>query len=141
MRRMAASRPLLPAGTIENRIVLIRGQPILLDRDLAALYEVTTASLNQAVGGNLERFPPDFMFRLTPEELAHLISQSVTSSWGGTRKPPRAFTEQGVAMLSGILNSDRAIRVNLEIMRTPAVRPLARTPPARGSARRARYSS
>ncbi len=89
----------------------------MLDSDLAALYEVETRVLNQAVKRNIDRFPSDFMFQLTKEEFNNLISQNVTSSWGGTRKMPYAFTEQGVAMLSGILKSKRAIDVNIQIMR------------------------
>jgi len=89
----------------------------MLDEDLAELYGVTTGNLNKAVKRNLARFPEDFMFLLSKEELENLIFQFGISSWGGRRKPPFAFTEQGVAMLSGILNSSRAIRVNIQIMR------------------------
>ena len=89
----------------------------MLDADLAELYEVETRVLVQAVKRNLERFPSDFMFQLEKQELAILRSQSVTSSWGGRRYPPYAFTEQGVAMLSTVLRSPRAIAVNIEIMR------------------------
>lgn len=89
----------------------------MLDRDLAELYQVTTSALNQAVKRNNKRFPPDFMFQLTNQEFANLKSQIVTSSWGGVRKMPYAFTEQGVAMLSGLLNSDVAINANIAIMR------------------------
>jgi len=104
---------------IEQAIYLIRGQKVMLDRDLAALYGVETKALKQAVRRNLERFPEDFMYVLTRQEFSNLRSQSVTSnSWGGVRYPPMAFTEQGVAMLSGILNSQRAIDVNIAIMRT-----------------------
>lgn len=103
--------------TIQNRIYEIRGQRVMLDRDLAELYQVTTSALNQAVKRNAKRFPPDFMFQLTSEEFANLKSQIVTSSWGGVRKMPNAFTEQGVAMLSGLLNSDVAINANIAIMR------------------------
>jgi hypothetical protein len=88
----------------------------MLDRDLAELYEVETRVLNQAVNRNLERFPEEFMFQLTPEEFEILKSQIVTSSWGGTRKMPFAFTEYGVAMLSSVLRSKRAIQVNIQIM-------------------------
>ena len=90
----------------------------MLDKDLADLYGVENKALNQAVKRNIKRFPDDFMFQLTYQEFTHLKSQFVTSSWGGIRKLPYAFTEQGVAMLSGILNSDRAIAVNIQIMRT-----------------------
>ena len=107
--------------TIQSKIYEIRGIRVMLDRDLAALYGVTTASLNQAVKRNIKRFPEDFMFQLIPDEFTNLISQivtsSVTPSWGGTRKLPYAFTEQGVAMLSGLLHSDVAIEVNITIMR------------------------
>ena len=106
------------AARIEARILVLRGERVLLDEDLAELYLVETRSLNQAVSRNRARFPSDFMFRLTAEELRILRSQTVTSrSWGGRRHPPRAFTEQGVAMLSGVLRSARAIEVNVEIMR------------------------
>jgi hypothetical protein len=96
----------------------IRGHKVMLDRDLAKLYGVETKVLNQAVKRNIKRFPEDFMFQLTSEEYTVLKSQFVTSSWGGTRKLPFAFTEQGLAMLSGLLNSDIAINVNITIMRT-----------------------
>ena len=89
----------------------------MLDSDLATLYQVQTKVLNQAVKRNLKRFPKDFMFQLTKEEFLNLKSQIVTSSWGGIRKMPYVFTEQGVAMLSGLLNSDIAIAVNIKIMR------------------------
>ena len=94
----------------------IRGVRVMLDFDLAKIYEVTTSNLNKAVQRNLERFPEDFMFQLTVDEF-HLIFQNGTSSWGGTRKLPFAFTEQGVAMLSGVLRSQKAIRENIKIMR------------------------
>ena len=90
---------------------------MILDAHLAALYGVTTSNLNKAVSRNLERFPTDFMLHLSVEEYRDLKFQSGTSSWGGTRKPPRAFTEQGVAMLSSVLRSARAVQVNIEIMR------------------------
>ena len=88
----------------------------MLDRDLAELYEVETRVLNQAVSRNMERFPEAFMFQLNQQEFEILISQFVTSSWGGTRKMPYAFTEQGVAMLSSVLRSKKAIQVNIQIM-------------------------
>ncbi len=103
---------------IANKIYFIRGMKVMLDRDLAELYGVENKALNQAVKRNIKRFPDDFMFQLTYQEFTNLKSQFVTSSWGGVRKMPHAFTEQGVAMLSGILNSDRAIAVNIQIMRT-----------------------
>jgi ORF6N domain len=126
--------------SIQNRIYEIRGERVMLDFDLAALYEVETRVLNQAVKRNIKRFPDDFMFQLTSAEFEsikfqteainkgasspivkkdqpNLKSQFVTSSWGGTRKLPYAFTEQGVAMLSGVVNSDKAINMNIAIMR------------------------
>jgi hypothetical protein len=112
-----SSQKLIPVEAIANSIYLIRGQKVMLDSDLAQLYSVQTKALNQAVGRNRERFPNDFMFRLTHEEAQNLRSQIVTSNWGGRRYQPLAFTEQGVAMLSSVLRSDRAIRVNIEIMR------------------------
>ena len=110
---------LIPAHRIEKSILLIRDQKVMLDRDLAELYGVETRVLVQAVKRNLKRFPNDFMFQLTKKEFDNLRSQFViSSSWGGRRTPPYAFTEQGVAMLSSVLKSDRAIDVNVEIMRT-----------------------
>jgi hypothetical protein len=108
---------IIPAATIEKRILAIRGQKVMLDADLADLYNVETKVLIQAVKRNLDRFPSDFMFQLTEEESKILRSQFVTSSWGGRRYPPYAFSEQGVAMLSSVLRSKRAITVNIEIMR------------------------
>lgn len=103
---------------ILRSIVFIRGQKVILDRDLAALYEVPTKALIQAVKRNAARFPADFMLRLSAREFRNLRSQIVTSSlWGGRRTAPYAFTEQGVAMLSTVLRSRRAISVNIEIMR------------------------
>ena len=113
---------MIPADTIQKAICLIREQKVLLDRDLAAMYEVPTKALKQAVRRNASRFPDDFMFVLTREEFAGFLrSQFVTSKTdprGGTQYPPMAFTEQGVAMLSSVLNSERAIQVNIAIMRT-----------------------
>ena len=104
---------------IQQAIYLIRGEKVMLDRDLALLYEVETKVLNRAVKRNLQRFPLDFMFQLTPEEAENLRCQIGTSSLrhGGRRYLPHVFTEQGVAMLSSVLNSERAILVNIEIMR------------------------
>ncbi len=107
---------IISANGIVQRIYAVRGVKVMLDRDLAELYEVQTKVLKQAVRRNIRRFPSDFMFELTNEEFSDLRSQIVTSNRGGTRYPPMAFTEQGVAMLSGILNSDRAIEVNIQIM-------------------------
>jgi len=109
---------LVPTKLIEEKIVMLRGHKVILDRDLAVLYGVTTANLNKAVNRNQDRFPDDFMFQLTEEEFENLKFHFGRSSWGGTRKLPRVFTEQGVAMLSGVLRSKRAVRVNIEIMRT-----------------------
>jgi ORF6N domain len=105
---------------ITQKIYLIRGQKIMLDDDLAQLYEVETRVINQAVKRNLNRFPEDFMFQLSPEESENLRSQFVTSSsgYGGRRYVPYAFTEQGVAMLSSVLKSERAVEVNIAIVRT-----------------------
>ena len=110
---------IVPMERIERAILLIRGQKVMLDRDLAELYGVEPRVLNQAVKRHATRFPGDFMFQLTRQEVANLKSQSVTSSsgWGGRRTLPYAFTEQGVAMLSSVLNSDQAIKVNIAIMR------------------------
>ena len=102
---------------ILNKIHIIRGQKVMLDRDLAELYGVETRVLNQSVSRNIIRFPADFMFQLDDTEFKNLISQFVISNRGGTRKLPYAFTEQGVAMLSSVLNSERAIQVNIQIMR------------------------
>lgn len=109
---------LIPQEIIESKIYLIRGKKVMLDRDLAVLYGVTTGNLNRAVRRNLDRFPEDFMFQLTNHEVKNLIFHFGTSRWGGTRKLPYAFTENGVSMLSSILNSKRAIHVNIQIMRT-----------------------
>jgi hypothetical protein len=110
---------LVPSERIAHSILLLRGQKVLLDADLAELYGVETKVLVQAVKRNLERFPDDFMFQLDAEEFAALRSQSVTSNTGrgGRRYAPYAFTEQGVAMLSSVLSSPQAIAVNIEIMR------------------------
>lgn len=102
---------------VATKILFIRGKKVMLDRDLARLYGVETFNLNKAVKRNLERFPEDFMFQLTQKEHKNLIFQSGISSWGGTRKSPYVFTEQGVAMLSSVLRSKRAISVNVAIMR------------------------
>jgi hypothetical protein len=100
-----------------SKIFIIRGMKVMFDKDLAALYGVTTGNFNKAIQRNLRRFPPDFMFQLSKEEYDNLIFQFGTSRWGGTRKLPYCFTEQGVAMLSGVLNSDRAIEVNIRVIR------------------------
>lgn len=102
---------------IKNSILEIRGKKVMLDMDLAKIYELETRALKQAVRRNLDRFPEDFMFQLTKEEWSNLTSQFVISSWGGHRHPPFAFTEQGVSMLSSILKSKKAIQMNITIMR------------------------
>jgi hypothetical protein len=109
-----------PVAMVESRILVIRGQKVLLDADLAALYQVETGALNRAVRRNADRFPEDFMFQLTPAELESLRCQIGISNEGrgGRRYFPYAFTEQGVAMLSGVLTSNRAVEVNVAIMRT-----------------------
>lgn len=107
----------VPVERIVQSIHVIRGHKVMLDTDLAALYEVETRVLVQAVQRNRERFPEDFMFRLSKDEFDDLRSQTVISNWGGRRYPPYAFTEQGVAMLSSVLRGDRAVQVNIEIMR------------------------
>lgn len=119
---------------IQSKIYEIRGHKVMIDRDLAELYQVTTGNLNKSVQRNIKRFPSDFMFQLTKEEFdqlkTNLIFQNGISNWGGTRKLPYAFTEQGLAMLSGILNSDTAIQVNINIMRAfVAMRRLISNPP------------
>jgi phage regulator Rha-like protein len=101
---------------IQQKIFEIRGLKVILDKDLAQMYEVTTSNLNKAVKRNIDRFPDDFMFQLNNEEY-NLIFQNGTSSWGGTRKLPYAFTEHGVAMLAGLLNSQKAIEINIQIVR------------------------
>ena len=106
-----------PLERITQAIILVRGQRAILDADLADLYGVTVKSLLQAVRRNRDRFPVDFMFQLNKQEVANLRSQIVTSRWGGRRYTPYAFTEQGVAMLSSVLRSERAVLVNIEIMR------------------------
>jgi hypothetical protein len=118
---MAKAKQELQALVLEqkilNRIYIIHGEKMMLDRDLAEMYGVETRVFNQHIKRNLNRFPKDFMFQLSEKEFKNLISQNVTSSWGGTRKLPYAFTEQGVAMLSSVLNSETAIEVNIRIIR------------------------
>src|SRR5215831_950299 len=112
------SKPTVPAEIIEQKIYLIRGHKVMLSHDLAVLYQVETRVLVQAVKRNIERFPQDFMFQLNESEFSNLKSQIVTSSWGGARRSrPYAFTEQGVAMLSAVLKSDRAVEVSITIIR------------------------
>lgn len=111
------SKLILSEETISNTIYYIRNQKVMLDRDLAVLYGIETRVLKQAVRRNITRFPEDFMFELSKEEFQNLTSQIVTSSWGGTRKLPFVFTEHGVLMLSSVLNSEKAIQTNIQIMR------------------------
>ena len=112
------SKEIIPAEQIALRIRHFRGEKVLLDSDLATLYGVSTGNLNKAVKRNVDRFPSDFMFQLKPEELASLKFQFGISSWGGRRRSrPYVFTEQGIAMLSSVLNSERAVKVNIAIMR------------------------
>ena len=124
----ASAASLIRAERIERSILLIRGEKVMLDADIARLYGVTVGRLNEAVKRNRNRFPPDFMFQLTKEEFNHLVAQvgagnlksqiAISSSgWGGRRSRPYAFTEHGVAMLSSVLHSERAVRVNIAIMR------------------------
>ena len=109
---------IIPQEIINSKIFIIRGMKVMLDMDLAALYGVETKMLKRAVKRNIERFPEDFMFKLIEKEFDNLRCQFGTSSWGGQRYLPYAFTENGVAMLSSVLNSERAITVNIQIMRT-----------------------
>ena len=115
----ANKEPMIPDELVMNKIYIIRGQKVMLDRDLAELYQVETRALNQAIRRNTKRFPKDFMFQLTKKEFENWKSQIVISNSEkmGLRKKPLAFTEQGVSMLSGILNSDTAIRVHIQIVR------------------------
>ena len=108
---------MIPDELVMNKIYIIRGKKVMLDEDLAELYQVETKRLNEQVRRNNDRFPDDFMFKLTKKEFENLKSQIATSSWGGLRKLPLAFTEQGVSMLSGVLNSETAIRVHIQIIR------------------------
>ena len=119
MKQSEASLTLIPDERIANKVLLIRGNKVMLDRDLAELYGVETKVLNQAVSRNSDRFPEDFMFRLTKDEFGSLRSQIVTLEGRGKhpKYPPRAFTEPGVAMLSSVLRSKRAIQVNIQIIR------------------------
>src|SRR5882672_10686046 len=104
---------IIPDEVIINKIYFARGQKLMVDKDLAAMYNVTTGNFNKAVKRNLKRFPEDFMFQLTPAEFNNLIFQNGISSWGGSRRMPYAFTEMGVSMLSSVLKSDTAIKVNI----------------------------
>jgi hypothetical protein len=110
-------KEVIPIERIARAILIICREKVMLDSDLATLYGVTTGNLNKAVKRNAGRFPTDFMFQLDAEEVANLKFQFGISSWGGRRRRPYAFTEQGVAMLSSVLNSERAVKVNIAIMR------------------------
>lgn len=112
-----SDKPIIPEEVVISKIYYIREQKVMLDSDLAELYGVETRVLNQQVKRNQDRFPEDFMFQLTKEEWEALKSQNATTSWGGRRNPPYAFTEHGVLMLSSVLNSPKAIEVNIQIMR------------------------
>ena len=114
---MSTEISLIPDDVIINKIYFIRNQKVMLDRDLAELYSVETKRLNEQVKRNLSRFPEDFMFQLSEIEFQNLKSQFATSSWGGIRKVPYVFTEHGVLMLSSVLNSEKAIQTNIQIMR------------------------
>lgn len=109
---------LIPSEVIERWILLIRGQKMILDKHLAELYGVQTRDINKAVSRNIDRFPKDFMFQLSKNEFKILMFYFGTSSWGGTRKSPRVFTEHGILMLSSVLRSKRAVQTNIVIMRT-----------------------
>ncbi len=115
---MPTSKSLIPIEIIQNRILIIRGQKVIIDVDLAEIYGVGTKVLNQAVSRNRDRFPEDFMFQLNKEEFKILRSQIVTSSgWGGRRYPPYAFTEHGAVMAASVLNSPGAIAVSVQVVR------------------------
>jgi hypothetical protein len=114
---MASKQLPIPAERIEKAILLVRGQKVMLDRDLAVLYGVETRALNQAVKRNRDRFPDDFMFELTRDEIRNISQSVICSSTMKHAKNAYAFTEQGVAMLSSVLHSKRAVEVNIEIMR------------------------
>jgi phage regulator Rha-like protein len=111
------NRTLIPDEVIMKKIFMIRGSKVMLDRDLADLFEIETKQLKRAVRRNIGRFPQDFMFELNSKEFSDLRSQFGTSSWGGARYIPMAFTEHGVIMLASVLNSERAIQVNIQIVR------------------------
>jgi hypothetical protein len=112
-----SAQMLIPDEIIMNKIYLIRGHKVMLDQDLAELYNVDTKQLKRAVKRNITRFPEDFMFELDYKEFNNLRSQFGTSSWGGTRYKPMAFTEHGVLMLASVLSSERAVQINIQIMR------------------------
>ena len=115
--KLTAQQALVEYQVVVSKIAVVRGQRVMFAQDLAQLYGVETRVLMQAVQRNIERFPEDFLFQLTNQEFTNLKSHFVTSSWGGIRKLPHAFSEQGVAMLSSVLRSTRAVAVNIEVMR------------------------
>lgn len=115
---MKQNNSLVPTEIVISKIFLVRGKKIMLDKDLAELYGVETKSFTRSIKRNSERFPSDFMFQLNKNEFENLRNQFGTSSWGGRRYLPYVFTEQGVAMLSSVLNSQKAIQVNIQIIRT-----------------------
>lgn len=117
IKRGIMKSEIIPVENIVNKIYVFRGIRVMLDRDLAELYQVETRRLNEQVKRNLNRFPSDFMFQLNKEEFDNLMSQNATSSWGGIRKHPYVFTEHGILMLSNVLNSERAISVSIQIIR------------------------
>lgn len=114
---MTTKSIIIPDEILSSKIYLIREKKVMIDSDLSELYKVETKRLNEQVRRNISRFPEDFMFQLSIEEWNNLKSQNATTSWGGRRTPPLVFTEHGVLMLSSVLNSDRAIEVNIKIMR------------------------
>ena len=114
---MKKNKPVISDGIVISKIHVIRGQKVMIDEDLAELYDVETKRLNEQVKRNIDRFPDDFMYQLSKEEFQNLKSQNATSSWGGRRIPPYAFTEHGVLMLSSVLKSKKSIEVNIQIMR------------------------
>lgn len=118
MSKQTKEKSLIPHEKIEQKIFLIRGKKVMLDKDLAELYGVETKTFNRAVKRNKKRFPEDFMFQLANKKYKNLRYHFGTSSWGGRRYLPYAFTEQGVAMLSSVLNSDKAILINIQIIKT-----------------------
>jgi phage regulator Rha-like protein len=117
MHRGIKMKEIIPVEKIASKIHLIRNIKVMLDRDLAELYGVETKVLKQTVKRNIDRFPKDFMFEMTKNEFKNLRSQIVTSSWGGTRYLPMVFTEHGILMLSSVLNSKKAVQVNIQIVR------------------------
>ena len=117
MMNPAPKNRFAPTEKINHLIIFVRGQRVILDADLAGLYGVPTKAFNQAIKRNLKRFPVDFMFRLNPREANNLRSQFVTSSWGGRRYLPQAFTEHGAIMAASVLNSSRAVAVSISVVR------------------------